>query len=168
MDDTLEISNSKVKKIGLIVLGVVLIIIGLTRSLLGILNLSAFYSYFFLIGGIASFVGGLISLFVLNGPVVILNPEGLIFNPKTNGFVKWTDIEGFTDYSFNHQHIILIRLKNAEEFIENQKDEKLKKRMKLGLRVHKTPISINPLLLEVSRNKLKENLHMYLVKYGQA
>jgi len=166
MEERLEISNSKNKKIGAIVLGLVFIGIGITRSLLGIVYLKTFYAYFFLFVGIAVFIGSILALFFLKGPAVILTKEYLMYNPKKNGSVKWTEIEGFTDYSVNSHHTILIRLKNVDAFIENQKDEKVKKRMKLGLRLRETPISIDPTLLEMSRSELLENLQMYLVKYG--
>ena len=167
MEDRLEISNSKNKKIGLIIIGLIAMFCGLTNTLLGILHINNFYSYFFLIAGIGAIIGGLLALFFFKGPVVILTKESLTYNPKINGFVKWTDIEGFTDYSLNSHHTILIRLKNVDAFIENQKDEKLKKKMRLGLRLRETPIAIDPTLLEISRKELLETLQTYLVKYGQ-
>ena len=168
MEDRLEIAVSKTKNIGLISLGVLLTFIGFTQSLFGLLFFSKGLSYLFLgMGGIV-LIGGVIALIGLKGPRLILTKEGLMYNPKTNGFVKWIEIEGYTDFDFNGHHTILIRLKDVDAFIEKQQDEKIKKNMKRIMKIRETPISIDPLILEISRSKLKETLHTYLVKYGNA
>ncbi|GEM_PF-5307695 len=168
MEDRLEISNSKTKTIGLIILGALFIVFGLNNSFLGLIYFSKTLSYIFLGIGSVVLIGGIATLLLLKGPRVILTKEGLIYNPKTNGFVKWTEIEGVTGYSLNNHHTLLIHLKDVEAFIEKQKDEKVKKNMKRMLRIRETPLSIDPSLLEISRSKLKETLHEYLVKYGNS
>ncbi len=168
MEDRLEISISKTKNIGLIILGALLTLIGFTQSLFGLLYFSKGLSYLFLGMGIIILIGGFAALLLLKGPRIILTKEGLMFNPKTNGFVKWTEVEGYTDFNLNNHHTILIRLKNVDAFIEKQQDEKVKKNMKRILAIRETPISIDPLILEISRSTLKETLHEYLVKYGNA
>jgi len=168
MEDRLEISNSKNKKIGLTIFGVLLTFIGYTQSLFGLVYFSKGISYIFLGLGIVVLIGGVASIIASKGPALILTKEGLNYNPKINAFVKWTEIEGVTDFNLNNHHTLLIRLKDVAAFIEKQEDEKLKKKMKLILKVRETPISIDPFLLEISRSKLKETLHEYLVKYGNA
>lgn len=169
MEDRLEISNSKPKTLGFLVVGILFIVFGLTHSLFGFITLSQVLSYIFLgIGGII-LIGGASAFFLMKGPRLILTKEGLMYNPKTNAFVKWTEIEGVTDFSLNGNHTLLIRLKNVDAFIEKQHDEKIKKNMKRILRIRETPISINSIiLLELSRNKLLEILHEYLEKYGNS
>ena len=98
MEDRLEISNSKVKTIGFIILGALFIVSGVNNSFLGFIYLSKTLSYIFLGIGSIVLIGGIAALLLLKGPRVILTKEGLIYNPKTNGFVKWTEIEGVTDY----------------------------------------------------------------------
>ena len=168
MEDRLEIANSKAKTLGLLALGALFIFFGLNNSVLGFIPISQVLSYVFLgIGGII-LIGGVVALLMLKGPQVILTKEGLIYNPKTKVFVKWTEIEGVTDFSLNGHHTLLIRLKNVDTFIEKQQDEKVKKNMKRIMLIRETPISIDPLLLELSRSKLKETLHEYLAKYGNS
>ena len=168
MEDRLEISNSKTKPLGLLALGALFIFFGLNNSILGFIHISQVLSYIFLgIGGIV-IIGGVVALIVMKGPQVILTNEGLIYNAKTNALVKWTEMEGFIDFSLNGHHTLLIRLKNVDAFIEKQQDEKIKKNMKRIMRIRETPISVDPLLLELSRSKLLETLHEYLVKYGNS
>ena len=167
MEDRLEISNSKTKTLGFLALGALFIFFGLNRNLFGFIHLTQVLSYIFLGIGSVVLIGGIAALLFMKGPRLILTKEGLNYNPKTNAFVKWTEIEGVTDFSLNGNHTLLIRLKNVDAFIEKQKDEKVKKNMKRILRIHETPISIDNLFLfEISRGKLKETLHEYLVKYG--
>lgn len=166
MEDRLEISNSKNKAIGFLLVGVLFIVFGLNKSLLGFIHLSQVLSYFFLGLGCIILIGGVMGFIFQKGPRLIFTKEGLVYNPKINGFLKWTEIEGYTDYSLNNHHTILIRLNNVDAFIEKQQDEKLKKNMKRIMRIRDTPISIDPLLLELSRSKIMEILHEYLVKYG--
>jgi len=169
MEDSLEISNSKIKTLGFLVVGVLFIVFGLNHSLLGFIPLSKYASYAFLIFGVIILIGGAAALLFMKGPRLILTKEGLNYNPKTNAFVKWTEIEGVTDFSLNGNHTLLIRLKNVDAFIEKQQDEKVKKNMKRILRIRETPISIDSImLLELSRSKLLETLHEYLVKYGNS
>ena len=169
MKDRLEISNSKTKNIGLIIMGALFTFIGFTQNLFGLIYFSKSFSYIILGIGVIVLIGGVVELLLMKGPRLILTKEGLNYNPKTNAFVKWTAIEGVTDFSLNGHHTLLIRLKNAEAFIEKQKDEKVKKNMKRIMRIRETPITIeNIFLLEFSRSKLKETLHEYIVKYGNA
>jgi len=169
MEDRLEISNSKTKTLGFFVLGVLFIVFGLTHNIVGFIPISQLLSYVFLGIGAAILIGGAAALLFMKGPRLILTKEGLTYNPKTNAFVKWTEIEGVTDFSLNGNHTLLIRLKDVAAFIEKQQDEQVKKNMKRILRVRETPISIDSiLLLELSRAKLLETLHEYLVKYGNA
>jgi hypothetical protein len=168
LEDRLEISNSKTKTLGLLALGVLFIFFGLNNSVLGFIPISQVLSYVFLGIGVIVLIGGLAALLFLKGPQVILTKEGLIYNAKTNVFVKWTEIEGVTDFSLNGHHTLLIRLKNVDAFIEKQQDEKIKKNMKRIMRIRETPLSIDSLLLELSRSKLLETLHEYLVKYGNS
>ena len=157
MEDRLEISNSKTKTLGFLVIGILFIVFGLNNSLLGFIPLSKIASNILLIMGIIVLIGTASALLFMKGPRLILTKEGLIYNPKTNGFVKWTEIEGVTDYSLNNHHTLLIRLKDVDEFIEKQQDEKVKKNMKRMLRIRETPLSIDPSLLEISRSKLRKH-----------
>jgi len=166
MEDRLEISNSKNKTIGLTIFGALLTFIGYTQSLFGLVYFSKGISYIFLGIGVLVLIGGVVSIFASKGPAIILTNEGLNYNPKINAFVKWTEVAGFTDYNLNNHHTILVRLKDVNAFIEKQEDEKLKNKMTLALKVRETPIAIDPFLLEISRSKLNETLHEYLVKYG--
>ncbi len=168
MEDKLEISVSKTKSIGMIIFGVLMLFFGLKNNILGFIYLSQYASYTFLVLGVIVLIGGVVALLLLKGPQVILTKEGLMYNPKTNAFVKWLEIEGVTDFSLNGHHTLLIRLKDVDAFIEKQQDEKIKKNMKRILRIRETPISIDPMLLELSRSELKETLYEYLVKYGNS
>ncbi len=168
MEDRLEISVSKTKNIGMIIFGVLMLFIGLKNNIFGFIDLSKYASYTFLVLGVIVLTGGVVALLMLKGAQIILTREGLMYNPKTNGFVKWTEIDGITDCSLNGHHTLLIRLKNVENYIESQQNEKIKKSMKRIMHIRETPISIDPMLLEISRSKLKETLHEYLVKCGNA
>jgi len=162
MENKLEIHNSKKKALGLFILGIVFMLIVYKTS--SFINIPV--NYGLIIGAIIGISGLGLLFFQKKGPVLILTPEGLTYDTTNNHFVKWSEIEGYTDYNFNNVHTLRVNLKYPEKYIAHQ-DQNRQKKLRMLMKLHDTPIIISsPTFLEISKTKLKEELHEYLVKYG--
>ena len=83
-------------------------------------------------------------------PGLVLNSAGIIDNSSglAAGFVPWSEITGVGIYEFRRQKMLIIKVRNPEEFI--QRGNVLRRAvMKIGSKMSSSPISITSNTLEI-------------------
>lgn len=104
---------------------------------------------------------GLIAFFIArklpdNRPGLILDQLGLIDNSSglSAGQVPWTDIEKISVIEINRQKLILLDVKNPQEYIDRQPNGFKKKLMQINHNSYGTPLSISDNSLQIEFDEL--------------
>jgi hypothetical protein len=105
--------------------------------------------YIFIVGLSSILFFGLCSIFLSfkffdSKPGLVLKEDGFIDNSSgvAVGFVPWSDIKKISTIEVSKQKIILVHVKNPEEYINKQKSYFKRKMMRLSFRMYNTPISL--------------------------
>ncbi len=168
MDEILEIKHSNKKQIGFILLGLLLMTLG-SLHFLDVNFFKAGYSYIFILVGLGLAVSIYFNMKKQDGKAaMIFNEDHLIYNPEKNLFVEWNDIESYSEYNLSGTRYVLIHLKDIEGFISKQRDLKFQEKMKRALNTFNTPVVLNTQFLEISTEKLKEEIHKRLYKVANS
>lgn len=79
-----------------------------------------------------------------DNPGLIIDNKGLIDNSSglSTGYISWSDIENISVIKIHRQKLILLHVKNPQEFITNQKSLFKRKNMELSTKMYGTPLSI--------------------------
>jgi hypothetical protein len=102
-------------------------------------------------------------------PGLVLNASGIILNSSGGaaGFVPWSEITGAEIYEIHRQKMLIIKVRNPEEFI--QRGNLLKRLvMRMSYKRCGSPIAISPNTLEINFQKLLSTFEQYQQKYGQS
>lgn len=102
-------------------------------------------------------------------PGLVLNSAGIIDNSSglAAGFIPWSEITGAEIYEIRRQKMLIIKVRNPEEFI--QRGNVLRQAMvKMGSKMSGSPIAITSSTLEIDFSKLLSTFKQYHQKYGQS
>jgi hypothetical protein len=113
---------------------------------------------------------GLISFFIArklpdNRPGLIIDNAGLIDNSSglSAGQVPWTDIEKISVIEINRQKLILLDVKNPQDYIDRQSNGFKKKLMQINYNSYGTPLSISVNSLQIEFNELVRLLNVQYI-----
>jgi len=99
----------------------------------------------------------------------VLNSAGIIDNSSglAAGFVPWSEITGAEIYEVHRQKMLVIKVRNPEEFI--QRGNVLQRAMvKMGSKMSGSPIAITSNTLKINFPELLSTFEQYHRKYGQS
>jgi hypothetical protein len=97
-------------------------------------------------------------------PGLIIDEQGLTDNSGglSAGQILWQDIENFKVLQIQRQRLILILVKNPQDYIDRQSNGWKRKLMAMNYRQYGTPISISTNGLKISFAELSEILEQQL------
>lgn len=102
-------------------------------------------------------------------PGLVLNSAGIIDNSSglAAGFIPWSEITGAEIYEIRRQKMLMIMVRNPEEFI--QRGNILQRAIvRINSKMCGSPIAISPNTLEINFTKLLSTFEQYHRKYGQS
>ncbi len=127
-----------------------------------------------IIGIIAILFFGAIAILVIRKlfdtrPGLIINEEGIRDNSGglSAGQILWTDIEDISVLQIQRQKLILILVKNPQDYIDQQSNGWKRKLMTMNYRQYGTPLSISANGLKISFAELLETLKHHLATFHQ-
>ena len=134
----------------------------LESTLLMVLGLVAILFF----GGIAMLV---IRKLFDSRPGLIINEQGLMDNSGglSAGQILWTDIEDISVLQIQRQRLILVFVKNHQDYIDRQSNGWKRKLMTMNYRQYGTPLSISTNGLKISFDELVEILKQHLATFHQ-
>lgn len=99
-------------------------------------------------------------------PGLIIDEQGLLDNSGglSAGQILWQDIENFKVLQIQRQRLILILVKNPQDYIDRQSNGWKRKLMAMNYRQYGTPISISTNGLKISFAELLEMLEQQLAR----
>ena len=114
------------------------------------------------IAGLASILFfGLCFFFIVKklgdkSPGLVISDEGILDNSSgvSGGQIKWTEIEDISVIKIARQKLIMLQLKNPQDYIERQTSGFKRKMMKINYKMYGTPLSITSNGLKISFNEL--------------
>ena len=108
--------------------------------------------------GIVAFV--LIRKLPDNKPGLIIDETGLTDNSGglSAGHINWSDIEDVSVMEIQRQRMIMIHVRNPQEYIERQRNLFKRKGMQMNHKMYGTPISISANGLKTSFDELMDLL----------
>jgi hypothetical protein len=102
-------------------------------------------------------------------PGLVLNSQGIIDNSSglAAGFIPWSEIIGAEIYQIQRQKMLIIKVRNPEEFI--QRGSLLKRiTVKINSKMCGSPIAITSNTLKINFSELLSTFEQYHRKYGQS
>ena len=91
--------------------------------------------------------------------MLILDENGIHQKQLKNQSIPWKDIAGFSELKINSVKIIIIRVKNPEEYINNESNKIRKKVMNFNLNNYGSPFTMSVATTDISYEKLLELLN---------
>lgn len=169
LEERIEIPFSK-RKLTLLVIGSLIFVV---LGILFVVNPEKYTSFIMrsptviFISGLASILFfGLCFFFIAkklgdNSPGLIISNEGILDNSSevSAGQISWTDIEDISVIQIHRQKLIMIKVKNPQDFIDKQKNTLKRKMMALNYKMYGTPLSITSNGLKISFDELLTTLN---------
>lgn len=116
------------------------------------------------LGIIAILIFGLLTIYIArkltdNKPGLIIDNIGLIDNSSgvSAGQILWSDIEDISVLEIHRQKLIMLQVKNPQDYIDKQTSVLKKKLMQMNFNIYGTPLSITSNSLQI---KFEELLHI--------
>ncbi len=115
--------------------------------------------------GFGIFVG--IKRLIKTELALIIDSKGLNVNPKKSlsEYIEWKDILGFREIKIKSTRIIIIRVKNPDQWIEKEKSFFRRKLMQFNLNYYDSPFNISAAGLDIRYKELKDKLNSYFKEY---
>lgn len=109
-----------------------------------------------------------IYVFFNNKPGLVINTDGIIISPMVSEkIVKWSDIEKFDIIDIARTRIIMIYIKNPEEYIEHQKSWARRKLLQFNYKRYGALLSISTSALKCDFDELYAFLNDSLNNYKE-
>lgn len=91
-----------------------------------------------------------------NRPGLIIDSVGLTDNSSgiSAGQILWSDLENISVIEINRQKLILLEVKNPQDYIDKQTSGLKRKLMQLNYKSYGTPLSISSNSLQIEFNEL--------------
>ncbi|HOY20288.1 MAG TPA: STM3941 family protein [Haliscomenobacter sp.] len=95
------------------------------------------------------------------GPGLIIDEQGLTDNSSaiSAGQILWTDIEAISVLEIQRQKLIMLQVKNPQDYIDKQPSGLKRKLMNMNFRMYGTPLSISSNGLKISFAELLKILN---------
>ena len=91
--------------------------------------------------------------------MLILDEAGIHLKPPTERIIRWKDITHFSEIKINSVKIIIIHVKNPEEYIDNKSNKIRKNLMNFNLNNYGSPFTISVATMDISYAELWELLN---------
>ena len=136
---------------------------------------SSLESTLFMVLGLVAilFFGGIAILVIRklfdSSPGLIIDEQGVTDNSGglSAGQILWTDIEDISLLQIQRQRLILILVKNPQDYLDRQNNGWKRKLMAMNYRQYGTPVSISTNGLKISFAELLEILKHHLATFYQ-
>lgn len=123
-----------------------------------------------LVTGIASILFfGLCAIYIArklpdNKPGLIIDNIGLTDNSSgvSAGQILWSDIENISVIEIHRQKLIMLQVKNPQDYIDKQTSGFKRKMMQMNFNMYGTPLSITSNSLQIKFDELLNNLNDHL------
>jgi hypothetical protein len=95
-----------------------------------------------------------------NKPGLIIDQTGLTDNSSgvSAGQVLWSDIEAISVIEIHRQKLIMLKVRNPQEYIDKQTSGFKRKMMQINFKLYGTPLSITSNGLKISFEELLSTL----------
>jgi len=95
-----------------------------------------------------------------NKPGLVIGTDGIIDNSSgmSVGLIKWTDLENISVIEIHRQKLIMLFVKNPQDYIDKQTSRFQRKAMQINYKMYKTPLSITANGLQCGFTELLELL----------
>jgi hypothetical protein len=96
-----------------------------------------------------------------NKPGLIIDDNGLIDNSSgvSTGQILWADIEDISVIEIHRQRLIMIHVKNPQDYIDKQKSGFKRRIMTMNFKMYGTPLSITSNALKIPFDELLSALN---------
>ena len=118
-----------------------------------------------LVGFVSIIFFGLCAFFLIrklldNKPGLIIDQTGLTDNSSgvSAGHILWLDIEDISVIEIHRQKLILLKVRNPQEYIDKQASDFKRKMMQMHYKLYGTPLSITSNGLKISFEELLSTL----------
>ena len=91
--------------------------------------------------------------------MLILDEAGICLKPPSERIIRWKDITHFSEIKINSVKIIIIHVKNPEEYIDNKSNKIRKNLMNFNLNNYGSPFTISVATMDISYAELWELLN---------
>ncbi|MDY0988921.1 STM3941 family protein [Flavobacterium sp. CFBP9031] len=104
---------------------------------------------------------------IKNKLFLIIDKSGINVNPEKNSseFIKWNNIEGFSELKIQSQKMVLIKINNPDYWIENKKNLILKKLTQFNFTNYGSPFCLSAVSMQINHAELMKVLNQNLKKY---
>ena len=104
-----------------------------------------------------------------NKPGLIINSEGITDNASgvAAGLIPWSDIEEIKTIEIEHQKIMMLIVKNPEDYLDRVENPFKRKMMELNHQRYGSPVAISAITLKTDFKKLHELLKQKLNEHKQ-
>jgi hypothetical protein len=94
---------------------------------------------------------------------------GLVDNSSgvSGGEILWEDIESFSVIEIHRQKLIMLHVKNPQDYIDKQTSSFKRKMMQVNYNMYNTPLSITSNTLQIKFDDLLNILNLYLKESRQ-
>lgn len=173
----IEIALSKKKLIFMLIGAIAFVIIGLWFVIAPPAISNPFFgnpTRLFIMGIVAIVFFGLCAVYIAlkipdNKPGLIIDKTVLIDNSSgvAAGHILWSDIENISVIEIHQQKLILLEVKNPQDYIEKQTSGFKKKMMQINFNMYGTPLSITSNSLKIKFDELLQILNDQLQESRQ-
>ncbi len=125
-----------------------------------------------LVGFVAIIFFGLIAVLIVrklkdDKPGLIINQDGIADNSggMSPGIIKWEDLEQISVLKISGQKIIMLMVKNPQEYIDRETSLLKRKTMQLNFKTYDSPLSISANSLKCNFDELLLILNANFKKY---
>ncbi|AZI66169.1 hypothetical protein EIB71_00070 [Kaistella daneshvariae] len=94
--------------------------------------------------------------------MLILDEKGINSHPVKDEYIKWNDIEEFSEIKINSVKIIIIKLNNPEYYINNETNKFRKKLMEFNFSNYGSPFNITVGTMNIGHKDLIKMLNQNL------
>ncbi|MFB9107168.1 STM3941 family protein [Flavobacterium gyeonganense] len=104
---------------------------------------------------------------IKNKLFLIIDKNGINVNPEKNSseFIKWNNIEGFSELKIQSQKMVLIKINNPDYWIENEKNLIRKKLTQFNFTNYGSPFCLSAVSMQINHAELMKVLNQNLKKY---
>lgn len=127
-----------------------------------------------IIGIVSILFFGIVFIFIArklfdNKPGLVINSMGLVDNSSgvSGGEILWEDIESFSVIEIHRQKLIMLHVKNPQDYIDKQTSSFKRKMMQVNYNMYNTPLSITSNTLQIKFDDLLNILNLYLKESRQ-
>jgi hypothetical protein len=104
-----------------------------------------------------------------NKPGLIIDDVGLTDNSSgvSAGQILWSDVKNIKVIEIHRQKLIMLKVKNPQDYIDRQTSGLKRKMMKMNFNMYGTPLSITSNSLQIKFDELLNILNNHLNKSSQ-